>query len=162
MPLIRSYRPRHCRAAVAGPVGPGLRSHRQTGRLSCGADLRLVILAVLAEQPGDERGVQRALAARGLCGAAADAAAVSASLGLLADMGLIARRPQPAGQAVYTIVDAGAAALVSSRAVVDALLAAPGGCRGPGPRMAFRHGRNRRRHKAAISVARVTSQGDHP
>jgi DNA-binding PadR family transcriptional regulator len=159
MPFRTSHHQDHHEAAECGR-GKGQhcrsgRGNRQDGRHRHGrqhadADIRLAILAILANQPGNGLSVMNALVAEGFCRGIVDASAVYPTLSLLTDMGMIAATAAPAGQTLYTVLDEGAAVLASNRPVIDAILAdiARDGSPSEAGQGAGRRGRHCRGHRA--------------
>jgi DNA-binding PadR family transcriptional regulator len=123
-------------ARGASGRGHGFHRHRNHGqRQGCGAqgrgasaildeaDLRLIMMALLAEQPRTGFETMRALGERLGDGYASSPASVYPNLTLLEEMGLIASSNDPAGRKVYTLVSEGLAALAKNGRLLDAILA---------------------------------------
>jgi DNA-binding PadR family transcriptional regulator len=87
------------------------------------SDLRLVMIALLAEQPRNGFEMIRALEARVGGAYPSGPTVVYPNLMLLEEMGLIAGTTDPAGRKVYTLIDEGLTALAKNGLLVDAILA---------------------------------------
>jgi DNA-binding PadR family transcriptional regulator len=134
------------------------------GRLLDEADLRLAVLAVLAEQPRTGIAAMQALAERGCAGTAASPAAVYPCLMLLQDTGLIAAAPNEAGRPVYTVTDAGAAELATQQRLAAAILADAADAartRNPGRTGAARGGWRGRPRCCRRTAAAITASIGH-
>jgi DNA-binding PadR family transcriptional regulator len=116
--------------------GRGLRRHRHQGHeQGCGrhgrraaagldeADLRLVIMALLAAQPRTGFETMRALEDRIGSAPGSGPALVYPNLMLLEETGLIAAATDPAGRKVYTLIREGLAALAKNERRAETILA---------------------------------------
>lgn len=147
-----------------GGHGWRARKHRRQGQgQGCGrqgrgaaampdeADLRLIIMALLAEQPRTGFETMQALAERVGCAHASSAVVVYPNLMMLEETGLIAASTDLAGRKVYALVNEGLAALAKTGLLVDAILADAAGIdidlggAGPGMGRAATPGAGRRR-----------------
>ena len=116
------------------------RQGRGAGATPDEADLRLIILALLAEQPRTGLETMQALAERVGDARASSPAVVYPNLMMLEEMGQIAASTDLAGRKVYALINEGLAALAKNGLLVDAILADAAGLD-----IAVRSGRRRRR-----------------
>lgn len=107
----------------AGPRGFGRHGRRSGGRFFAHGGLRLVMLAMLAEQPRHGYEIIKAIEDRMGGSYVPSAGVVYPTLTLLEETGQIEVAAAEGAKKLYAITDAGRATLESNRASVDAMLA---------------------------------------
>jgi len=110
-----------------GHHGPGYGNSRMTD-----GDLRLVMMALLAEQPRQGQEIMTALGERVGSRCSASPALVYPNLMLLEDMGLASVVAAADGRRLFALTEQGTALLGASRAVIEALLAEGAAAEGVG------------------------------
>ena len=113
---------RHRREAMGGRFGGGPR-HGRGGRMFQHGDLRLLILALIAEAPRHGYELIREIEAR-LGGAYAPSpGVVYPTLTMLEELGLVTAQATEGNKRQYTVTDAGTAHLAENQATVDGIFA---------------------------------------
>ena len=113
---------RHHREGMGGRFGGGPR-HGRGGRMFQHGDLRLLILALIAEAPRHGYELIREIEAR-LGGAYAPSpGVVYPTLTMLEELGLVTAQATEGNKRQYTVTDAGTAHLAENQATVDAIFA---------------------------------------
>lgn len=118
---VRGLRRGPGRGGFGGPDGPGPGGRRRG--LFGGDELRLVLLALLAEQPRHGYDLIREIEAKTGGAYAPSPGIVYPTLTMLQDMGLIAEAAADGARKAYAATAEGTAHLDANRAAVDALLA---------------------------------------
>ena len=114
-----------------GPFGGGMRGGRG-GRMFQHGDLRLLILALIAEAPRHGYELIREIEAR-LGGAYAPSpGVVYPTLTMLEELGLVTAQATEGNKRQYTVTEAGTAHLAENQATVDAIFARIDEAAGPG------------------------------
>ena len=134
-----------------GPFGHGGPRHGRGGRMFQHGDLRLLILALIAEAPRHGYELIREIEAR-LGGAYAPSpGVVYPTLTLLEEQGLVTAQATEGNKRQYTVTEAGTAHLAEHQATVDAIFARIEEAGGPGDFSAphpARHGQSAFRPEA--------------
>ncbi|WP_245413387.1 PadR family transcriptional regulator [Mangrovicella endophytica] len=136
----RGFRGPHHRP---GGDGPGHGSHDERrgrgrgGRLFDYGDLRLLLLAMLEEQPCHGYELIKAIEERFAGSYSPSPGVVYPTLSWLEDMGYASVEPEPGNRKRYVVTEEGKAFLAANRAAADELLA-----RGAGDEDGPRHGRH--------------------
>lgn len=114
-----------------GPFGGGMRGGR-SGRMFQHGDLRLLILALIAEAPRHGYEIIREIESR-LGGAYAPSpGVVYPTLTMLEELGLVTAQATEGNKRQFTITEAGTAHLKENQATVDAIFARIADAGGPG------------------------------
>lgn len=108
---------------LGGGFGPGGGGGGRRGKRFAGEDLRLMVLALLENEPMHGYQLIRAFAGRSGEAYVPSPGVLYPLLTLLQDMGLIAEEPGEGRTRSFALTDAGKAELAASHAVVEAALA---------------------------------------
>ena len=146
------------RGFVERAEGDGMR-HRgpsgRRGRFFEHGDLRLVALQLIAEKPRHGYEIIKAIEEQSGGAYTPSAGAIYPTLTLLQELGQLTVSDGADGRKLYTITDAGTAALVASRKTVDAVLARiaeAGASTGPMPQ--FRDAMQKLKHALRLRLSR--------